>query len=161
VLDSRQRQVGGTTAPRLPESQRVRCRWPILGPPSRRCLDLYCSERRYFNVEYFRSGDPAKTFKKFLSGDCFSPLGLSDRFQELRLEFRWNLKGLVRFASKDGDDRTFWQGIPFHDDLSVYNGASGYLHSENDTRERPHTHHDAEQVRSAARRCNGWLGGIQ
>jgi len=71
------------------------------------------------------SGDSAKTFKNFVSGDCFSSLGLSDRFQELRLKFRRNFKCFVRFASKDGDDRTFGQGIPFHDDHSAYDRSSG------------------------------------
>jgi len=69
--------------------------------------------------------DSAKPFKNFVSGDCFSSLGLSDRFQEFRLKFRRNFKGFVRFAGKDGDDRTFGQGIPFHDDLSAYDCSSG------------------------------------
>lgn len=77
----------------------------------------------------FRSSDSAKPLEKFLGRDCLSPFRLSDRFRELRLKFRWNFKGLVRIASKDRDDRTFWKRIPFHDDLSVYDCSGGELHS--------------------------------
>lgn len=71
------------------------------------------------------SGDTTKTFDHFFDGDRLSSIGLSDRFQELRLKFRRNFKGFVRFASKNCDNRAFGQGIPFHDDLSAYDCSSG------------------------------------
>ena len=65
------------------------------------------------------SSDTTKTFEHLFGGDRLSSIGLSDRFQEFRLKFRRNFKGFVRFASKNRDDGTFGQGIPFHDDLSA------------------------------------------
>lgn len=70
-------------------------------------------------------GDTTKTLEHLFGGDCLSSIGLSDRLQKFRLEFRRNLKGFVRFASENCDDRTFGQGIAFHDDLSTYDGSSG------------------------------------
>jgi len=71
------------------------------------------------------SGDTTKTFKHLFGGDRLSSIGLSDRFQELRLQLRRNVKGFVSFASKDRDDGTLGQGIAFHDNLSVYDCSSG------------------------------------
>ena|GEM_PF-5036004 len=71
------------------------------------------------------SGDTTKTFKHLFGGDRLASIGLSDRFQELRLKFRRNFKGFVRFASKNCDDGTFGQGIPYYDDLSAYDCSSG------------------------------------
>ena len=47
----------------------------------------------------------------------------SHRFLELRLEFRRNLEGFVRFTGKNSHDGTFGQGIPLHDDLSAYDSS--------------------------------------
>jgi hypothetical protein len=61
----------------------------------------------------------AKTFEQFIRSDRFASVGLGDRLQELRLKFRRDLKGVVRFARKNSDDGTLGQRIPIHDDLST------------------------------------------
>ena len=69
------------------------------------------------------SGDTPETFKEFIRGDRLSSVGLGDRFQELRLKFRRDLKGFFRFASNDRHDGTLGQGISLHDDLSAYDDS--------------------------------------
>jgi len=124
---SRQRPVHATTAPLLPESRRgLRLAQPACSSPTM-LLPLRSVLRREGLPQRraLCSGDSTQTFKNFFSGDRFSSLGLSDRLQEFRLKFSRNFKGFVRFASKNGDDGTFGQGISFHDDLSAYDSSSG------------------------------------
>jgi hypothetical protein len=71
------------------------------------------------------SGDTTKTFKHLFGGDHFASISLSDRLQEYRLKLRRDFKGFVRFASKNCDDGTFGQRIPYHDDFSAYDCSSG------------------------------------
>jgi len=81
--------------------------------------------RILISISGYCSSYTAKTFKHFISGDRLSSIGLRDRFQELRLKFRWNFKGFIRVTSKDRNDGALWQGIPFHDDLSAYDRSGG------------------------------------
>ena len=71
------------------------------------------------------SGDTAKTLKDLFSGDRFSSLGLSDRFQKLRLKLWRNFKGFVGVAREDRDHGAFRQWIAFHDNLAVYDCSGG------------------------------------
>ena len=124
---SRQRPVDATTAPLLAGSRpglhlaQPACYSPTMLLPLRVVLQREALPQR--RAPY--SGDTTKTLKHLFGGDCLSSIGLSDRLQKLRLKFGRNLKGFIRFASKNCDDGTFGQGIPFHDDLSAYDCSSG------------------------------------
>ncbi len=81
----------------------------------------------------WRKRDTAQALDQFIRRDRLSPLGLGDRFQELRLELRRNLECFIRFARKDGDDGALGQGIPLDDYLSAYDGSGSELHRCHDT----------------------------